>query len=382
MNILILGMIGGLKKLILPYGMDFPAIMKLIRFKTGCCMDWYDPSPTLQKYKTLPKVELHRHLEGSLRLSTLQEIAQQFNLPLPHDSSLAALVQIQRSEPLTFANFLSKFTPLRQFYQSPQVITRVVRETVEDAAADHILHLEMRFTPVALSRARGFDLAEVMDWVIESAACASRDYGVSVSLIASINRHESLDLAEQVVSRVIDRRAAGIIALDLAGNEAEFSALPFAGLIKEAKRSGLFVTVHAGEWNGAHNVREAIEVLEADRIGHGVRVLEDETVVALARERGVVFETCLTSNLQSGVVSAPPREHPLRAMLKAGLNITLNTDDPGISGITLSDELCLAVNTLQISQDEMNTMTLNAARGSFLPAGQKSELIQKLEKIF
>ncbi len=341
-------------------------------------MDWYDPSPTLQKYKRLPKVELHRHLEGSLRLSTLQDIAQQFDLPLPHDGSLAALVQIQRSEPLTFANFLSKFTPLRQFYQSPQVITRAVRETVEDAAADHILHLEMRFTPVALSRARGFDLAEVMDWVIESAACASRDFGISVSLIASINRHESLELAEQVVSQVIERRANGIAALDLAGNEAEFSALPFAGLLKEAKRSGLFITVHAGEWNGAHNVREAIEVLEADRIGHGVRVLEDESVVSLARERSVVFETCLTSNLQSGVISSPGA-HPLRAMLDAGLNITLNTDDPGISGITLSDELCLAVNALQISQTQLNALTLNAARGSFLPANQKSKLISKLE---
>jgi adenosine deaminase len=344
-------------------------------------MDWYDPSPTLQKYQLLPKIELHRHLEGSLRLSTLQDIAQQFNLPLPHDGSLAALVQIQRNEPLTFANFLSKFTPLRQFYQSPQVIKRVVREAIEDAAADHILHLEMRFTPVALSRVRGFDLAEVMDWVIESAASASRDFGITVSLIASINRHESLELAEQVVGRAVDRRAAGIVALDLAGNEAEFSALPFANLLKEAKRSGLFITVHAGEWNGAHNVREAIEVLDADRIGHGVRVLEDECVVSLAREHGVVFETCLTSNLQSGVVSATGA-HPLRAMLDAGLNITLNTDDPGISGITLSDELRLAVHALQIDQAQLNAMTLNAARGSFLPAEQKNTLIQKLDKSF
>ncbi len=344
-------------------------------------MDWYEPSPTLQKYQKLPKVELHRHLEGSLRLSTLQEIAQQFNLPLPHDGSLSALVQIQRSEPLTFANFLSKFTPLRQFYQSPEIISRVVREAIEDAAADHILHLEMRFTPVALSRVRSFDLAEVMDWVIESAARASRDFGISVSLITSINRHESVELAEQVVDRAIERRAAGIVALDLAGNEAEFSALPFSNLFKEAKRAGLSITVHAGEWNGAQNVREALEVLEADRIGHGVRVLEDASVVSLARERGAVFETCLTSNLQSGVISAPGA-HPLRAMLDAGLNITLNTDDPGISGITLSDELRLAVDILQINQAELNAMTLNAARGSFLPAEQKNKLIQKLEEVF
>ena len=133
--------------------------------------------------------------------------------------------------------------------------------------------------------------------------------------------------------------------MDLAGNEAEFSAEPFLGVLSEARQAGLKLTVHAGEWAGAANVREAIEVLQAERIGHGVRVLEDPQVVALACERGTAFEVCLTCNHQTGAV-ASLTGHPLLRMIEAGLHVSLGTDDPGISQITLSGEYRLACEQL------------------------------------
>src|SRR5688572_3650833 len=287
-----------------------------------------DETAPLNIYHELPKVELHRHLEGSLRLSTMLDIAHKDGVTIPVSMlSLSGLVQVQDEDPLTFTNFLEKFKTLRLFYRSPEVIHRITSEAVEDAARDNIRYLELRFTPVALSRAEGFPLHDVIDWVITSSQEAAKKYKIKVGLIASVNRHESAELAEQVAWLAVEHIKDGLVGLDLAGNEAEFKSEPFYGIFKEAKQSGLRMTIHAGEWGPAANVREAIENLGAERIGHGVRVLEDENVVALARERGPVFEVCVTSNYQSGVVSSV-KEHPLPRMLEAGLKATVNTDDP------------------------------------------------------
>ncbi len=125
------------------------------------------PKRSSEFYRSLPKVDLHRHLEGSLRFSTLRELARSQALDLPPTAELRSMVQIQAGEPLTFENFLSKFATLRLFYRSPEIITRITREAIADAAADNVLYLELRFTPVALSKAQGFSLAQVMDWVID-----------------------------------------------------------------------------------------------------------------------------------------------------------------------------------------------------------------------
>src|SRR5919108_6491251 len=229
---------------------------------------------SLNTYRALPKVELHRHLEGSLRLDTMVDIARQHGITITADIlRLSTLVQAQEEDKFTFQNFLAKFNTLRLFYRSPDAIHRITREAIEDAARDNVKYLELRFTPVALSRAERFPLHDVVDWVISSASEAAKKHNVMVRLIASVNRHESPELAEQVAWLAVEHLDDGMIALDLAGNEAEFSTEPFYGIFKEAKQSGLFVTIHAGEWGPAKHVKDAIEEIGADRIGHGVRVL-------------------------------------------------------------------------------------------------------------
>lgn len=332
----------------------------------------------LNFYQSLPKVELHRHLEGSIRVETLANIGREHGIHKKGTAALRPLVQMGDNEPYSFENFLSKFATLRLFYRSPDVIGRITREAIEDAAKDNIRYLELRFTPVALSKAEGFPLDQVIDWVIDGAQKGEEIYGVTTRLIASVNRHESPDLAEQVAWLAMDRKRDGIVGLDLAGNEAEFSAQPFHDIFREARQEGLKITIHAGEWGGAENVAEAIEEIGAARIGHGVRVMEDEAVVALAREAQAVFEVCLTSNYQSGVISEL-MQHPFPDMLAAGLNVTLNTDDPSISTITLSNEYYQACEELGLPLNTLRERIIAAAQAAFLPADEKQNLIDALK---
>jgi adenosine deaminase len=312
-------------------------------------------------------------------MDTLLDVARQHGLTIPY-THFNSLVQMQKDDPQTLTNFLAKFQTLRMFYRSPEVIARITREAIADAAADGVRYLELRFTPVALSRMQGFALNEVMDWVTQSAAESSHDYHLPTNLIASVNRHEPVELAEQVARLALDYRDRGIVGLDLAGNEADFSAQPFAGVFREAKASGLHTTVHAGEWSGAESVREAVEYLEAERIGHGVRVVENPLVMDMARERGAFFEVCITSNHQSGVVSEI-KDHPIQQMVLAGLKTTINTDDPGISRITLTDEFRLAMETIGMPATVLSECILNGARAAFIPPAQQQELADSLSPI-
>ena len=335
---------------------------------------------SLNTYRALPKVELHRHLEGSLRLDTMLEIAKQHGIVVPEDVlRLSTLVQIQEEDKFTFQNFLSKFNTLRLFYRSPDAIHRITSEAIEDAAKDNVKYLELRFTPVALSRAERFPLHDVINWVVDSAKTTASKYNINVKLIASVNRHESAEIAEQVAWLAADHMNDGIVALDLAGNEAEFPSKPFYGIFKEAKQAGLHVTIHAGEWGPAIHVKEAIEELGAERIGHGVRVLEDENIAALVKERNTACEVCITSNYQSGVVETL-EEHPLMKMFENGINVTINTDDPSISRITLSHEYYTACDELHMPQYTLNERILAAAQAGFLPTDEKEKLVSQLKQ--
>lgn len=335
---------------------------------------------SLHTYRALPKVELHRHLEGSLRLDTMLDVARQHGITIPADVlRLSTLVQVQEEDKFTFQNFLAKFNTLRLFYRSPDVIHRITREAVEDAAKDNVKYMELRFTPVALSRAERFPLHDVVDWVMYSSQQAAKKCGIIVRLIASVNRHEGTDLAEQVAWLAAEHKDHGLVGLDLAGNEAEFKSEPFYPIFKEAKQSGLHITIHAGEWGPAENVKEAIEAIGAERIGHGVRVLEDDNIVALARESGAAFEVCITSNYQSGVVNSL-ETHPLMKMHEAGINVTINTDDPSISRITLSHEYYNACEDLHMPQSTLKQRIIAAAKAGFLAENEKEKLVKQLTK--
>lgn len=330
---------------------------------------------TYEQLHALPKIDLHRHLEGSLRLSTLIDIAKAYNLDVPRDiEALRPHVQVMDEPPNAFT-FLAKFEMLRQFYRSPEMIQRLVYEVVADAAQDNVRYLELRFSPQALSRVRGFALTAVTDWVIEAVNRASQDFGIVVRLIVTLVRHNSLEQAKEVATIALDRQRQGIVGLDLAGDEINHPAGPFAPIFNEVRQEGMAITVHAGEWMGADTVRHAIEVLGAERIGHGTRTCEDPSVMSLVRERNVSLEICLTSNVQTASVQQL-RHHPLKKFLNANIPVTLNTDDPSISNITLTHEFNVAQQEANASYKDLRKMTFTAIETAFLPDDLKNALQQ------
>jgi adenosine deaminase len=331
--------------------------------------------------ETLPKIDLHRHLEGSLRLETLLEIARdhKLNVPTTDIEALRPFVQVT-NDPTTHEAFLGKFEVLRHFYRSPEMIHRLVYEAIADAAQDHVKYLELRFSPQALSRVRGFSLADVTDWVIAAVAQAEADFDIQVGLIVTLVRHNPLPQARRVAEIAFERFGKGIVGLDLAGDEVKFPSRPFTPLFKEAQQVGLGITVHAGEWASAFGVQEAILELFADRIGHGVRTLENSEILQLVRDRKIAFEVCLTSNLQTGVVHQM-NHHPLVDMLDVGLAATINTDDPSISDCTLTDEYEIALNNLKLGYPALRQMILTAASSAFLPSPERKKLIDKFDAL-
>lgn len=343
-------------------------------------LQWEVKTERRRLLKQMPKVDLHRHLEGSLRLQTLAEIAVEHGIDLPAYSieELRPYVQVLPGEQ-DFHTFLAKFRLLRKFYQSQEAVERVAYEAVADAAEDNVRYLELRFNPVALSRAQGFGLSQVTDWVCQAIARAQRDYPIRVRLILQIGRDESLDTAAEIIRVAQAHRDCGVVGIDLAGDEVNYPPHRFAELFSRAREDGLGITVHAGEAGSAQNVRAAVELLKAQRIGHGVRVVEDSTVVHFVRQQQVAFEVCPTSNFQTGVVRSLTH-HPLPDMLALKLHVTINTDDPSISDTTLTDEYLVSAEVLGLSIGQIVRANLTAIDAAFLPEEEKDELRRQFEQ--
>ena len=323
----------------------------------------------------LPKVDLHRHLEGSLRLSTLADIACEHGVDLPsYDiEELRPYVQVTADEPPGFHAFLEKFNFLARFYSKLDCIDRISYEAVADAAQDNVKYLELRFNPVTLALSQGFCFEEVVERIISAVKKAEQDFDITVKLLTTVRRDYDQDTASRIVDVAIHYADRSIVGLDLAGDEVHYSAQPFAELFNRAKETGLGLTVHAGEAAGAESVRTAIELLRADRIGHGVRAGEDLMAMALVRERGITLEMCPTSNIQTAAVRAITK-HPLRVFHHIGLPVTINTDDPSVSNTTLTDEYMVAVRGIGVTVPEIKQMILTGVRAAFLSRSEKEPL--------
>ena len=322
----------------------------------------------------LPKIILHRHLEGSLRLQTLVDTAWKCNIPLPayEIEALRPYVQIT-DDPPDFHNYIGKFALLRHFYISRDVIERVVREAIEDAATDNVLYFELRFNPVALSRVGHFALADVVAWVAAAARQAQKDFKCRTCLILQIGREESMRVVDEIIDIGIAQLGDIVRGIDLAGDEVHYPPQLFKTPFHRAKKEGLHITVHAGEARGADSVRNALDYLGAERIGHGIRAIEDVEVIAMLKARGTTLEVCPTSNFQTGAAPYPP-EHPLADLYYAGVKVTLNTDNPSISAMTLSNEYVVAMRDIGLQPTMVLEAIRNAVAATFIPEDERDWL--------
>ncbi len=323
----------------------------------------------------LPKIDLHRHVEGSLRLNTLADIAMEHGIDLPsYDvEQLRPYVQMT-DDPRDFHRFLEKFQLLRRFYTSKEAVKRIVREAVIDAASDNIQYLELRFNPVALARIQNFPLHEVVEWVEEAVAETQEDEeGIRTCLILQIGREEPMRTANEIVDIAIDRFGPLVRGIDLAGDEVNYPAHLFTEPFRRAREAGLNITAHAGEAVGARSVHEAITCLGARRIGHGIRAVENSDVVRMVYENEIALEVCPTSNIHTGVVRGM-NQHPLIDLFNLRLRVTINTDDPSVSATTLSNEYVTAVAAIGLQQKFAYRALRHAVDAAFIPPEEQDWL--------
>jgi adenosine deaminase len=321
-----------------------------------------------------PLVELHRHLDGNVRIETVLDLARRHGLALPAWTveGLRPYVQILEREPSLVA-FIAKFELLRRVVVDYDAVRRIVRENLEDAAREGIDYIELRFSPCFMAESHGLDPFGVVEAACDALAAAA-DLPVRAKLIVIISRHYGPETGRTELATAIRCRDRGVVALDLAGDEAHFPGDLFVRHFAEAKDAGLHVVAHAGEAAGAASVRQAVLGLGAERIGHGIRALEDPAVVDLLRERRIPLEVCPTSNVHTSTVPSLAA-HPLPHLLRRGLAVTLNTDDPSISGIDLAHEYRVAQEQLGLSDADLRRLQENALEHAFLTAGERAALL-------
>ncbi|MCJ7551666.1 MAG: adenosine deaminase [Anaerolineae bacterium] len=327
---------------------------------------------------SLPKIDLHRHLEGTLRLTTLMGLASDYGIELPSDDAgtLRPYVQMTEDSP-DFQRFLEKFHVLRRFYTSKDAIQRITRAAIADAARDNVVYLELRFNPLALAQLQDFPLPDVVAWVMDAADEEQRETGTRTCLILQIPRDKSLDIADEIVDLAIANFGPLVRGIDLAGNEVDYPPQRFAAPFARAIEAGLYATAHAGEAMGAHSVQSAVSSLHPHRIGHGVRVVENSAVVRMLRKHNIVVEVCPTSNLHTGIVREFSR-HPLVDLVNLGLQVTLNTDDPGVSDTTLTDEIVVSIRQIGLSKRHIYRLLRHSVEASFLPPEEKDTLRERI----
>lgn len=328
----------------------------------------------LAALRILPKVELHLHLETSLRLRRLRD-QEQPDVTAIDDPHLvadpAAFTGYDRLRRLRYAGRAGRIP--EELY-TPENITRITADLLAAAAAQNTRYVEVR-----VGGRRGFTTLGVRG-MLEAMAQAAGDAerrGVQTGIIVTVVRERGPEEAERIISEATSSHDTRVVGIDLAGDEANYPPAMFVRAIERAREAGLGITVHAGEFTGATSIWTAIYQLGAQRIGHGIRAVEDPELLAYLREHDVTLEICPTSNLRLGLVPSLA-EHPLRTMLKAGVPVTVNSDDPMLLNTDLTRELAAVQSALGLSMETVAGLMRTAARAAFLPEAARVDLERQL----
>jgi adenosine deaminase len=330
----------------------------------------------LEKIKKIPKVDLHRHLDGSVRVETLRDAALKHNFKLPATDlkELKKFVQVS-PECSSLTEFLKAFEFFYDFLKFPDVVERIAFENCEDAKKENIEYVELRFAP-PLQATQNFSEEEVLKCAISGIKEGMKNFGIKAGLILCVYRSLSEEqnwittkLAEKYFGR-------GVVGIDLAGDESRFSVNLYDKFFKYAKDANIPITCHAGEASGAESIRNAIK-LGANRIGHGTRLFEDEDLMKEVRDLQIPLEICLTSNKQTQVIHSL-EEHPFKKYYDFGIKVTLNTDDPSVSGIDINHELLLAKKLFKLTDEDLKKIVVNGIESAFISDREKIDLLKKV----
>lgn len=329
----------------------------------------------------LPMVDLHVHLDGSVRPQTLRELAREQGRPLSGESDARLLRLMQIDEGCaSLVEYLGKFDFVLPYLQTAAALERVAYETVLQSADHNGRYLEVRFAPMLHTR-KGLKADEVIAHVLAGLKRGERELGVTARGIAICMRHHEEADNLQVVDAAADYRTQGLVAVDLAGDEARYPPQLHERVFRRAGQYGLPVTIHAGEAAGAENIATAVNRLGAARIGHGVRARENPEVLKLVRDGGIPLELCPVSNIQTKAVSAW-EHYPVRDYFEQGLVLTINTDNPTVSGTSLQREYAVLAERFGFGKEEVAALIMNGVQAAFLEQEAKRKLVGEFRTRF
>jgi adenosine deaminase/aminodeoxyfutalosine deaminase len=324
---------------------------------------------------SMPKVELHLHLEGAVRPQTLLELSQDKPELRQKVEEWIALRQAEGFRYRDFRDFLSAFKLVALLIETPEDYALATTRLIEWLAEQHVLYAEITFAAgVVLWKKQ--PLEPIFEAIAAAAAEAEARTGVRVRWIFDATRHFGTEHSREVMRWAARYRSQGVVAFGIGGDEARGPARLFPEIFREARELGLHGVAHAGEACGPDSIRDAVELLGAERIGHGLTAIHDPGVMALLREKKIPVEVCPGSNVSTGLIACF-EDHPLPTLLREGLVVTLNSDDPAMFGTSLEKEFLDAARCFGLGRDVLGALYRNAVRSSFLTQPEKRELEER-----
>ncbi|NLH52099.1 MAG: adenosine deaminase [Bacteroidales bacterium] len=326
--------------------------------------------------KALPKAELHCHLDGSLRPSTILELAQEQNVKLPANTP-EELKKILVAPPTcnSLEEYLQPFDITVSVLQTAGALERATYELAEDCAAENIRYLEIRFAPV-LHLQKGLSLVDVVQAVLRGKQRAERAFDIRIGIIICSIRHNNPEESLKAAELTVAFKNKGIVGFDLAGAEDGFPAKHHREAFDLIINNNINATVHAGEAYGPESIHQALHLVKANRIGHGTRLRENGDLMNYMNDHRIPIEMCITSNVQTKAVRSLD-DHPVRFYYDYGLRITLNTDNRLISNTTLTHEYMLAVEHFGFTEKDLIVLVINGFKSAFLSHTEKVEMINR-----
>ncbi len=334
---------------------------------------------TLADIQQLPKTDLHVHLDGSLRLATMLELAEDQGVELPADTPEGLARALHCGENAgSLVEYLKAFDVTLAVLQTEDALYRVAYELAEDAAAENVRYIEVRYSPMLHTRG-GLRLTTVVEAVLAGLWEAQKDHGIVANVILCGIRNISPESSVEMAQLAVAYKNRGVVGFDLAGAEYDYPAKHHVKAFKLVHNNNIAVTIHAGEAYGPASVHQAIHVCGAHRIGHGCRLREDGDLLHYVNDHRIALECCPSSNVQTGAVR-DLRTHPLKLYHDLGLRVTVNTDNRLITDTTVSRELWLCHTQMGLDCEDIHRIVINGFKAAFLPFHQKQTMVRSVSR--
>ena len=322
--------------------------------------------------RKLPKIELHRHIEGSIRFETIKELAKHHRIDLGVQTEEELLKKTKIKEPMdSLEDVIDAFRTTQKVLCSYEAIKRITFENIEDAFEDGVKLLELRFAPVFIAYGKDLGFDEILEGVLDGMTLGMDRYNLQVGLIHILprplepSRHVESTQEFLKYKKSIHKNANRLCGFDLADSETTTKPADFIPFIEIAREAGVGITVHTGEDTDAGYVKEAIAAYAPSRIGHGIKIIDDQRVMELVKEKNIHLELCPTSNWLTRSVDSI-ENHPLAELYRAGISISINSDDPHLMDIDLINEYELASRYFNLTLDDFYAINKQAIAHSFL----------------